>query len=63
MTLPQLLLSGLFGATFAAALLASLPAFQPARRGLLPRFSYFLVRYAAPLAAMLVFTFWFLLRR
>jgi len=61
MTLPQLVLAGLLGAMFAAALLASLPAFQPARQGWLPRFSWFLVRYALPLAVMLVVTSWFLI--
>jgi len=63
MTLQQLLLSGLLGAMFAAALLASLPAFQPARQGWLPRFFWFLVRYALPLAAVLALTSWFLLGR
>ncbi|MGH8094945.1 MAG: hypothetical protein ACREIF_15980 [Chthoniobacterales bacterium] len=61
MTLPQLTLAGLAAAMFAAVLLASLPAFQPARQGWVPRFSWFLLRYALPLAAVLVVTSWFLI--
>jgi hypothetical protein len=63
MTLPRLLLSGLLGAMFGAALLATLPTFQPARQGWLSRFSRFLARYALPLAAMLVVISWFLVGR
>ena len=61
MTFTQLFLDGLFGAIFAAAVLASLPTFQPARRGWVPRFTWILVRYSLPFAAMLVVTSWFLL--
>jgi len=51
------------GATFAAAVLASLPTFQPARQGWLPRVIWFLVRYALPAGAMLVVISWFLVGR
>ena len=63
MTLPQLVLGGLLAAMFAAAVLASLPTFLPARQGWLPRFTWFLVRYSLPPASMLVATSWFLVGR
>ena len=63
MGLPKLILADLLAAVFAAALLASLPNFEPARRGWLPRFAWFVVRYSLPLAAMLVVTSWFVVGR
>jgi hypothetical protein len=63
MTFAQLLLDGFFGALFAAACLASLPNFQPMRQGWLPRFGWFLIRYALPLTSMLAVTSWFVLKR
>jgi hypothetical protein len=63
MTFLQLALDGLFGALFAAAVLACQPTFQPARRGWLSRFTWFLLRYSLPLASTLVVASWFVLRR
>lgn len=63
MTFPQLLLDGAFGAVFPAAALASLPTFRPERLGWLPRFTWILIRYSLPFAAMLVVTSWFLVGR
>lgn len=60
MNLLQLTLAGLLSALLAAALLASLPAFQATRHGWLSRFSWFLVRYGLPFATLLVVATWFL---
>jgi hypothetical protein len=50
-------------AVFAAGALASLPTFQAERRGWVSRFTWILVRYGLPFAAMTVITSWFVLRR
>jgi hypothetical protein len=57
-----LLLDGLAGALFAAAALASVPNFEPNRKGWLPRFLYILVRYALPFVSIPVAAAWLFFR-
>ena len=59
----QLLQSGTLAALVAAALLASAPGFEPARRGWLPRFGWFLLRYVLPPVVLVAVVSWCLLRR
>jgi hypothetical protein len=47
-----LLLDGLAGALFAAAVLASFPNFEPNRKGWVLRFFFILVRYALPFVSI-----------
>gem|GEM_PF-6413834 len=63
MTFLQLALDGIVGALFASAVLAALPNFTPDRRGWLPRFGWFFLRYTLPLSSTLVLASWFFLRR
>ena len=63
MTAAQLLLAGLLASLIAASCLASVPTFEPARRGWPQRFGWFLLRYILPLAGMIAVVSWFLLRR
>jgi hypothetical protein len=58
-----LLLDGLAGALFAAAVLASVPTFEPNRKSWGPRFLYILVRYALPFASMPVAAAWLFFSR
>ena len=61
MTATQILLAGLLGSLIAASCLASVPTFEPTRRGWLQRFGWFLLRYVLPLAGMIAVISWFLL--
>lgn len=63
MTAPQFSLAGLVAALFAAGCLASVPVFEPARRGWLTRFGWILLRYVLPLVAMVAVISWLLLKR
>ncbi len=58
----QLLLAGLIGSLVAAALLASIPTFEPTRHGWLSRFGWILLRYLLPLGLMIAVISFFLLR-
>ena len=62
MSLLEPAIDGIAGALF-AAMLATLPNFDAARRGWFPRFGWFFVRYALPLSSTLVVALWFVLRR
>ena len=63
MTAAQIPLAAVMAAIIAAGCLASLPAFEPARRGWLTRFGWILLRYVLPLVAMVTVISWLLLKR
>ena len=63
MTIVQLLLAGLLASLIAASCLASVPTFEPSRRGWPQRFGWFLLRHILPVGGMIAAVSWFLLRR
>lgn len=63
MNATQLMESGTLAAFIAAGCLASVPTFEPTRRGWLPRFGWILLRYVLPLVALVAVVSWCLLWR